>query len=213
LRISEAGEGMTRQLVWLDLCSGLGGASQPALDRGWRVIRVDIDPRFRPTIVTDVRSLPLKPFHVDVLWASPDCREFSKLSLPWFRNKMGLPSPSLELVEACRSIVGTFHPRFWIIENVMGSRKWLTPILGPVRWRSTGHVLYGALPGLIPNVKSHKGSLGHVNGSGVFGPRRGYWATGSGGSRNASERRNSALISKIPYEIGEAICRAVEARQ
>jgi hypothetical protein len=62
-----------RPLVWLDLCSGLGGASQPALDRGWRVIRVDIDPRFKPDIVADVRALPLKPFHVDVLWASPPC--------------------------------------------------------------------------------------------------------------------------------------------
>lgn len=31
-----------RHLVWLDLCSGLGGASAPALDRGWQVTRVDI---------------------------------------------------------------------------------------------------------------------------------------------------------------------------
>ncbi|HLW72145.1 MAG TPA: hypothetical protein VKS22_16165 [Candidatus Binataceae bacterium] len=41
----------TPQLTWLDLCSGLGGASQPAKDRGWKVIRVDIDPRFKPDIV------------------------------------------------------------------------------------------------------------------------------------------------------------------
>ena len=64
--------------VWLDLCSGLGGASQPALDRGWKVIRLDLDRSFRPDIVADVRQLPLKPFHVDVLWASPPCTDFTK---------------------------------------------------------------------------------------------------------------------------------------
>src|SRR5271165_5287920 len=77
-----------RKLVWLELCSGLGGASQPALDRGWKVIRVDIDPHFKPSIVADVRALPLKPFHVDVLWASPPCQEFSKHYLPWFSGKL-----------------------------------------------------------------------------------------------------------------------------
>jgi len=158
-----------------------------------------------------VRALPLKPFHVDVLWASPDCREFSKLALPWFRNKIGLPAPSLELVKACRAVVDAFHPKFWIIENVMGSRKWLTPLLGPVRWHSTGHALFGNLPGLIPNVKSQKGSLGKVNGSGKWMGRRGHWASGSGGGKDG-HRRNSATVAVIPYEIGEAICAAAERR-
>lgn len=31
-----------KPLVWLDLCCGLKGASQPAIDRGWTVITVDI---------------------------------------------------------------------------------------------------------------------------------------------------------------------------
>lgn len=93
---------MTR-LVWLDLCSGLGGASQPALDRGWRVIRVDIDARFRPDLVADIRALPLRPFHIDVLWASPPCAEFTRQSLPWFKGKY--PSPSLDLVRAAFSVV------------------------------------------------------------------------------------------------------------
>jgi hypothetical protein len=39
------------QLIYLDLCVGFGGASQPALGCGWEVIRVDIDPRFKPDIV------------------------------------------------------------------------------------------------------------------------------------------------------------------
>src|SRR5260370_930747 len=83
-----------KELVWLDLCSGLGGASQPALDRGWKVIRVDIDPRFRPDIVADVRDLSLKfSFRPDVLWASPPCQDFAKWGMRnWYPNP---PDPDL----------------------------------------------------------------------------------------------------------------------
>lgn len=47
--------------VMLDLFSGLGGASQVMVERGWKVIRVDIESRFKPDIVADVRALPLWP--------------------------------------------------------------------------------------------------------------------------------------------------------
>ncbi len=183
-----------KQLTWLDLCSGLGGASQPALDRGWRVVRVDIDQRFKPTIVADVRALPLRPFHVDVLWASPPCNEFTKWGLPasWACNnksyrKGGRPFPTTELVLACRAAVDWFKPVWWIIENVMASRKFITPILGPIYAKVTGHVFWGRCPTLLPATISHKWRLPPT-------PDR------------------QALRAKIPPEIGEAICRAVEAR-
>jgi hypothetical protein len=188
---------MGEQLVWLDLCSGLGGASQPALDRGWRVIRVDIDPRFKPDIVADVRALPLKPFPIDVLWASPDCREFSREALPWFIGKY--QSPSMELVYSCLKVVRDFNPPWWMIENVRNARKYLTPVLGPVRYYSTGHVLWGNLPTLLPNIAPHKGPWGTRN--------------GSGGIREQRKDRGGAEAAKIPYEIGEAICAAVERRR
>jgi site-specific DNA-cytosine methylase len=187
------------KLVWLDLCSGLGGASQPALDRGWRVIRVDIDLRFKPDIVADVRNLPLKPFHVDVLWASPPCTEFTKTSLPasWaqYRYDGWLPTAesiahSIELVKACRSFADEMVAP-WIIENVRGARKWLTPLLGPVRAMTSGHVFWSNMPLLIP--------------PGLNGRK---WLI----APTKDPRDRAAMRAKIPYEIGEAICRAVEAR-
>src|ERR1700722_5429710 len=120
-----------RPLVWLDLCSGLGGASQPALDRGWTGIRVDIDARFKPDIVADVRALPLKPFHVDVLWASPPCQEFSKQNLRCFYPNP--PTPDLSIAKAIIPIIGSIWPKFWVIENVLASRPWLNELYGPVR--------------------------------------------------------------------------------
>ena len=183
-----------KPLVWLDLCSGLGGASQPALDRGWRVIRVDIDRRFKPDIVADVRSLPLRPFRIDVLWASPPCQEFTKWRLPFIESRPVGWKPTLErmqaavdLVMAVASAVKLLKPSWWIIENVMGACEWLSPKLGMVRAISGGHVLWGNLPGLIPQTKHHK------------------W-------RLSPSPQRSALRAKIPYEIGEAICIAVERR-
>ena len=178
-----------RRLVWLDLCSGLGGASQPALDRGWKVIRVDIDPRFKPDIVADVRVLPLKSFPIDVLWASPPCTEFTKSGLPktWASTWKNPAKPDTELTIACKTAIDFLRPVHWIIENVMGSRRFLSPILGPVAATVTGHVFWGKLPGLIPQTSSHK------------------W-------RLPPTADRMALRAKIPYEIGEAICRAVERR-
>lgn len=195
-----------RQLVWLDLCSGLGGASQPALDHGWKVIRVDIDPRFKPTIVADVRHLPLRPFHVDVLWASPPCQEFSRSGLPWLLNKGPLPDPDMSIVEAVKRFVIELKPRFWMVENVRNSRKWITPILGPIWYRSSGHFLWGKLPGLIPQTGPTKGAWGRRNGSGDY---RDEWRPKE--SYGPSKDR-PALRAKIPYEIGLAICRAVERK-
>lgn len=173
-------------LVWLDLCSGLGGASQPALDRGWKVIRVDIDGRFKPDIVADVRSLPLKPFHVDVLWASPPCQEFSKHGLPFYHD---LPEPDLSICLAVKAIIRDYGPRYWIVENVRFSRKWLTAIFGQVRSCSIGHVFYGNWL-LFPQTKPHKGY-----------------------SRDFYHDHSPPEVrAKIPYEIGESICIAVERK-
>lgn len=178
-----------RQLVWVDLCSGLGGASQPALDRGWEVIRVDIEPKFKPDIVADVRALPLKPFPIDVLWASPPCTEYSRWSMPcWYaRDK----EPDHSLMEAARKAVGYFKPRYWIIENTRGAKKFMRGILGPHAVETGGHVFWGKLPGLIPQCKSHKDS----------------WTSRGTAVRDPAKR------ALVPYEIGEAVCRAVEAKQ
>jgi hypothetical protein len=53
----------------LDLFAGLGGASQAMIDRGWRVVRVDLEPRLRPDVVADVAHLPLR-WQPDLLWAA-----------------------------------------------------------------------------------------------------------------------------------------------
>lgn len=200
------------ELVWLDLCSGLGGASQPALDRGWHVIRVDIDARFKPDIVADVRALPLKPFHVDVLWASPPCNDFSKWGMlrTFYPNP---PEPSLEIVEAIAGIVGYWEPAWYIVECTSGAQRFFRDVLQLGAWkaRSGSHYLWGKLPGLIPQSQSHKGGDYKDWRSRL---RRVREAAGLSDSWTGSGFPNiHQAAAKIPYEIGEAICRAVETRQ
>ena len=189
-----------RKLVWLDLCSGLGGASQPALDRGWKVIRVDIDPRFKPDIVADVRALPLKPFHVDVLWASPPCQEFSKFGLRCFYPNP--PAPDLSIARAVAFLIAGMEPDYWVIENVWASRPWLSQIFGQVRALPPGHALWSNLGFLLPPLQPHKGG------------RRAFAHLKKNGAHTRSfipnMRHAPAEAARIPYEIGEAICAAVE---
>lgn len=71
----------------VDLYAGLGGASAAMKDRDWDVVSVELDPAFRPTVVGDVRALPLRDgLRPDLLWASPPCEEFSKWAMPWHKN-------------------------------------------------------------------------------------------------------------------------------
>src|SRR5215469_13959432 len=163
----------------LDLFSGLGGASQVMRERGWRVISVDIEQRFRPTIVADVGSLPLRPFHVDLLWASPPCVEFAQVAMPWTRKHHPSGIPDISLARRTAEIISLWQPQFWIVENTIHARKWITPHFGQVRAMIAGHYFWGKLPGLLPDCRRrHKESMS---------------------SSWAAER------AKIPIEISEAV--------
>lgn len=181
-------------LTWIDLCSGLGGFSQPASDRGWRVITVDINPAFNPSIVADLedlaqlvtlyRDLPPRPTMIS---ASPVCTDFTKAGLPqsWAANRKYPPKPDTRLTAGCYLLIRTLNPDWWTIENVAASRRFLSPVLGCVYGRVDGHVFWGRLPCLLPETRAHK------------------W-------RMPPSSDRAAIRAKIPYEIGEAICIAAE---
>lgn len=184
------------ELVWIDLCSGLGGFSQAARDRGWRVIRIDNNPAYQPDYLADLenpadlrrlcRELPQAPA---VISASPVCTEFTKTGLPatWAANRLYPPRPDTTLTSGCRQIIRELQARWWTIENVAASRKFLTPLLGPVYASVAGHIFWGRLPCLLPETVGHKWRL-----------------------PPSSDR--AAVRARIPYAIGETIARAVEAR-
>jgi site-specific DNA-cytosine methylase len=177
-----------RNLVMLDLFAGLGGASAAMRRRGWTVISVEADPDFGPTIVADLMNWkPARDFpQIDLLWASPPCTEFSRESMPWCRTGR---EPSVDLVHASLRLVELLKPRYWVLENVKGSIKYINPILG--KW--SAHIgalfLWGEHPEMVyPKLTGHK-------------------------QQYDGSKRGTARRSQVPYEISRAFAVAVEQAQ
>lgn len=141
--------------LMLDLFSGTGQASEPFRAAGWEVVRVEIDPSFEAEVHADVAHWSWSGAKPRLIWASPPCTEFSRESMPWCRT--GKP-PSLDLVAAAVRIIRECDPDFWVIENVKGATRYLTPFLGrplclgPVR-------LFGRFPRFRRSVPPWKERL------------------------------------------------------
>lgn len=129
--------------LMLDLCCGLKGASAAMRERGWEIITVDIDPKYNPTYVADVRDWAWTGPRPDLVWASPPCTEFSRESMPWTRKGI---TPDMSIVEACVKIARESDARFWLLENTRGAIKWLRPMLGEPRYRMAPQFLWGVPP-------------------------------------------------------------------
>lgn len=116
----------------IDLCSGLGGMSQAFVNAGWEVVTVDNEPKFKPTLCTNILSTckqeiqcfckeELSSYEKIVIVASPPCERFS------FGNRM-FPKKgvrkALEIVGAVFELIAEIRPHYWIVENPKGRLRW-----------------------------------------------------------------------------------------
>jgi hypothetical protein len=144
-------------VIW-DLCSGLGGFSEAFAQAGWTVIRIDNSKlvQYVPfTLDLDVRQwadwaddLP-KP---DVIVASPPCVEFSNgfYGPRPTALRSGIEfEPDMSIVIACRDIIETFKPKYWVIENVAGAIKFFQEELGFWSQKIGPLFLWGNFPRII----------------------------------------------------------------
>ena len=105
------------------------GFSQAFSEAGWKVVTVDIEAKFQPTVVADVTKIDWLEFKEkyldekspDVLLASPPCERFSIACRTW--PKIGIKK-AMEIVGACFESVGVLKPKYWMIENPMGRLRW-----------------------------------------------------------------------------------------
>ena len=112
-----------KQLTMLDLCCGLKGASEGFKQRGWKVYTLDIDPRFNPDYVADVRYWSWQGERLNFIWASSPCDEFARESMPWCRTGK---QPDMSLVIGCKRIINECDPELgWVLENVRGAQAYL----------------------------------------------------------------------------------------
>jgi len=131
-------------MFMIDLGAGLKGASQAMRDRGWDVLTLDVEPSFGCDVVADVRTWHYTgKRHVNLLWFSMPCDEFSREFMPW--SKTGA-IPDMSLVLACLRIRDEIQPDYWICENTKGAIKWFKPYLGNWRFHAGPFYLWGYFP-------------------------------------------------------------------
>lgn len=171
-------------MLMLDLCCGLKGASQAMRARGWEVVTLDIDERFHPDIVADLREWEWTGAQPDLIWLSDPCTEFSRESMPWCRTGR---APDLSIVLAGLRVIRQARPLIWVRENVRGSAPWVRPFLGEPREIHGPFFLWGNFPPLgRPRLdKRNKESMS---------------------SSWQAER------AKVPYALSEALAIAIESQ-
>ena len=147
----------------LDLFSGFGGASEAMVqDDTWSVLRIENNPLLGGvpfTVINDVQQIAKGNLgapngswqKIDLIWASPPCREFSSgYSSPksiWCREH-GIESykPNMDLLLAAIEIIEKVKPKYWVIENVVGSIRYFEEYLGEPRQIIGPYVLWGNFP-------------------------------------------------------------------
>jgi hypothetical protein len=139
----------------LDLYSGLGGASQPFLDHGWNVLRIDNNPLLSNvpnTETLDIVKWELPPTwecDLTLLWASPPCLEFSQaFGAPKSKaGREGIPfEPNMDAAKKAKELIDIIQPKYWVVENVVGAIKDFNKIFGPPRQIIGPFVLWGNFP-------------------------------------------------------------------
>ena len=107
-------------LTILDLCAGSGSWSFPYQRAGYSVVKV--------TLPDDVRLSEYgEELSVHGILAAPPCTVFASSGARWSRSESDMLA-GLSVVDACLRMVAIYRPRWWALENPVGTlRRWLGP--------------------------------------------------------------------------------------
>jgi len=195
----------------LDLCSGLGGASEAFVnDPHWRVIRIENNeklasvPHTRILSVLEWKSwLPQLLDEAGYPWliiAAPPCTQFSRAygaPREVARREGWDYEPDMSILEACIDIIQYCQNQgthWWIIENVIGAIPDFGKYLREPRQIIGPFVLWGVFPYM--NLKS-AGIRGHKS-------REDTWST---------DPLRSNKRAKWPIEISQELLDGVNWQQ
>ena len=143
----------------LVLCSGEGGESEAFVQAGYDVVRIEIDPGLSHvphTLTLDVLDWcdwidRLGDFQIVI--ATPPCGDFSHgYNAPKAKaareGKLDEYEPDMQPLLACLDIIDYVKPTWWLVENVAGSTRYFTPILGKFTQHIGPFFLWGTFPHL-----------------------------------------------------------------
>jgi hypothetical protein len=102
-------------LTVLSLCDATGAWSQPYVDAGYDVRRVDLSHG------ADVRLFQALPYPVRGVLAAPPCTDFASSGARWWPGKgQEALTDALAVVDACLRIIAVHRPQWWVLENPVG---------------------------------------------------------------------------------------------
>jgi len=148
----------------LDLFSGLGGFSEAFVRAGHEVMRIDNNPLLSEVPHTEIfdifefRDILVdhnQRGHVisqpDVILASPPCHEFSMAhnaprSIASREGTLDEYEPNMEYLNVAMEIISLLKPKWYIIENVVGSIRYFEPVLGKHKQKVGAFVFWGSFP-------------------------------------------------------------------
>jgi len=103
----------------LDLFAGTKSFSKIADEMGYETTTLDILEKFNPTICCNLMDWDYKSYptgYFDIIWASPNCKDYSKMN--FICNKMNKDlTESNNLLKKTLEIINYFNPKYWYLEN------------------------------------------------------------------------------------------------
>lgn len=116
----------------LELFSGTESFGKVARERGHEVFTIDINPKFKPSLVKDISKLYISEIpdefqNPDVIWASPPCTKFSIATHRHWENQQPKieTMKDIKLLHDTLRIIFELHPKFWFLENPKGRMRWI----------------------------------------------------------------------------------------
>jgi len=119
------------------------------MDPNHEVISVDIEKKFKPTILCNIMDLDYnqwQPGHFDVVWASPPCtyyscmQRFSPKSKEFKQEKL---EESNEIVKHTLSIIDYLKPKYWFMENPQTGTLKEQEFMKDLPWVDATYCMYG----------------------------------------------------------------------
>jgi site-specific DNA-cytosine methylase len=115
---------MTSKKLIIDICSGMGGATQSFLNNpDYEVIKLDSNIKVKPTILCDIRYLPIKnDLRPELVWCSPPCTNLSFAKYKnWVNHNI---KETFSIIGGCLDAIYRLKPKKWVLENPKGRLRW-----------------------------------------------------------------------------------------
>ena len=128
----------------LDLFCGTKSFSKVAEKNGYETYTLDILEKFNPTFCCDLMNWDYKQFPVgyfDIIWASPNCKDYS--SLNFLRKGEKDLTESNNLIKRVLEIIDYYKPKYWYLENPQTGKLKLQEFMMDLSYNDVDYCKYG----------------------------------------------------------------------